>query len=46
MKGKPKLTNKQRTALGFKRYDNGEIAHQAEKVAYSKNNDNVRPDSL
>lgn len=46
MKGKPKLTNKQRAALGIKRHDNGEIDHAAEKVAYSRNNDNVRPDSL
>jgi hypothetical protein len=44
MKGRPKLTNKQRSAMGFKRYDNGEIAHQTEKDTFSKNNDNVRPD--
>jgi hypothetical protein len=44
MRGRPKLTNKQRTAMGFIRHDNGEIAHKAEKIAYSKNNDNVRPD--
>jgi hypothetical protein len=46
MKGKPKLTNKQRTALGFKRCDHGEIAHAAEKTAHSRNNDNVRSDSF
>ncbi len=46
MKRKARLTNKQRTAMGFKRYDNGEIAHAAEKAEYSKSNDNVRPDSF
>jgi hypothetical protein len=46
MKNRPKLTNKQRTAIGYKRHDNGEIAHQAEKYAFSKNNDNVKPDQF
>lgn len=46
MKGKAKLTNKQRTAIGFKRHDNGEIDHAAEKAAYSKRHDNVRSDSF
>ena len=44
MKERPKLTNTQRTAMGIKRHDNGEIAHQAEKNAFSKKNDNVMPD--
>lgn len=46
MKVKGRLTNKQRTAIGLKRHDNGEITHDADKASYSKNNDNVRPDSF
>lgn len=46
MKGKARLTNKQRTAIGIKIHDNGEIVHYNDKVNTSRKNDNVRPDQL
>lgn len=39
---KNRLSNKQRSAMGLKRRDNGEISHNAEKVAFSRKNDNVK----
>jgi hypothetical protein len=45
MKTKSEITNQQRSALGIKRTDNGEIEHADEKKTWSKENDNVRPDS-
>ncbi|GLC32775.1 hypothetical protein [Clostridium omnivorum] len=41
---KNRLTNKQRSAMGLKRTDNGEINHSAEKVAFNRKNDNVKPE--
>lgn len=41
---KNRLSNKQRSAMGLKRKDNGEINHYAEKVVFSKQNDNVKPE--
>lgn len=41
---KNNLTNKQRTAMGLKRKDNGEITHIAEKATFSRKNDNVKPE--
>ncbi|MBL4936603.1 hypothetical protein JK636_12625 [Clostridium sp. YIM B02515] len=45
MKNRSRLTNTQRKAIGHKMSDNGEIAHYAEKVQYSRNNDNVKPET-
>lgn len=44
MKGKPRLTNKQRAAMGIRRWDNGEISHYNEKVNTSRSSDNVKPE--
>lgn len=46
MKGKARLTNKQRVAVGIKLHDNGEISHYNEKINTSRNNDNVRPEQF
>lgn len=45
VKNRSRLTNTQRKAIGHKMRDNGEIAHYAEKVQYSRNNDNVKPET-
>lgn len=46
MKGKPKFTNQQMSAEGLKRTDNGEVQHDAEKAANSRQNDNVKPNTF
>ncbi|SKA86311.1 hypothetical protein SAMN05428976_10863 [Clostridium sp. USBA 49] len=46
MKNKPKFTNKQKTAMGIKMNDNGEIAHYNDKVEISRKNDNVKPNEF
>jgi hypothetical protein len=45
VKNRSRLTNTQRKAIGHKMRDNGEIGHYAEKVQYSRNNDNVKPET-
>lgn len=39
-----KLTNKQLSAAGIDRVDNGEIEHRADKAKTSRKNDNVKPE--
>lgn len=43
MKGKNKFTNKQSTAMGLGRVDNGKNMYEQERKELQKKNDNVVP---